>query len=343
MNIKGPIYITLLVFVTFVVGLGTGSFLTQQPKTQTKDTQEITEFHKNGKLTSPLLECNIPSSIGGKEFLTFENKLRAHINSLQTQGKITHASVYFRHLLDGAWIGINETETFTPASLLKVPNMIALFKEAETDPTLLTKKLVYTQKYFEGIPNYPASKTLELNASYTVEDLVERMVKYSDNESMFLLRANFDSSLFDRLYKDLTIAAPDDNVSDDFMTVKTYASFFRILFNASYLSAPMSEKALNILANSEFKKGLVAGIPENIVVAHKFGERTYTDSDIKQLHDCGIVYNTDDPYLLCIMTRGTNFDTLSEVIQSISKSVWDEMQERINAKKQQSTNALCAS
>ena len=146
---------------------------------------------------------------------------------------------------------------------------------------------------------------------------------------MFLLRAQFDKTLFDQLYTDLQISPPNDAVSDDFMTVKTYASFFRILYNASYLSPAMSEKALSLLSQITFDKGIVAGVPNNIPVAHKFGERIYTDNQEHQLHDCGIVYHLTDPYLLCVMTRGTDFNVLTSVIKDLSKQVWDEMSVRV--------------
>lgn len=314
-------------FVIFLAGIGTAS-LFNKPSTTEPATQqfETTEIHKMGKLTSPLLECNISKSVMANTFVTFENDLRNHITQSIKAKKIIHASVYFRRLLDGGWLGINETEKFTPASLLKVPNMIALLKESETDPNLLTKKLMYQKKYFEGTPFYEPEKQLQINKSYEVDDLITRMVVYSDNESMFLLRDNFDSEIFNKLYADLGITEPDDTISDDFMTVKTYASFFRILFNASYLSVPMSEKALTLLTKISYDKGIVSGVPEGIIVAHKFGERTYNNETEKQLHDCGIIYQPGNPYLLCIMTRGTDFETLSDVIKELSSSVWNEMQ-----------------
>jgi beta-lactamase class A len=325
---KKPVIMTLGAFLIFLAGLGIGALVVTPTKSQETVTTNTgaTEIHKKGKLTSPLLAYDLPGNVGGKEFGTYEKKLREKVDMLIATKKVSHISVYFRNLLDGGWIGINETEKFTPASLLKVPNMITLLKEAEKDPTLLKRQLVYTKKLSDGIPYFPATKTLEMNTSYTVEELIERMVKYSDNEAMYLLRDNFDATLFNQLYIDLSIATPDDTISDDFMTVKTYASFFRILYNASYLSIDSSEKALEILTQTDFKNGLVAGVPKNTIVAHKFGERTYTDDGTKQLHDCGIIYHPNDPYLLCVMTRGDNFDTLVGVIKDTSASVWNEMQ-----------------
>jgi beta-lactamase class A len=145
---------------------------------------------------------------------------------------------------------------------------------------------------------------------------------------MFLLRDNFDQSQFNKLYTDLEIVAPNDKVSDDSMTVKDYSAFFRILYNASYLSQSMSEKALGLLTQVKFDKGLLGQLPKKTIVAHKFGERIYTDDNERQLHDCGIVYHPTDPYLLCVMTRGHDYDTLASVISSLSKIVWDEMQKQ---------------
>jgi hypothetical protein len=66
----------------------------------------------------------------------------------------------------------------------------------------------------------------------------------------------------------------------------------------------------------------------NIPVAHKFGERTGFAGGVKQLHDCGIVYYPKNPYLLCIMTRGTDFTKLESTIAAVSKMVYQEFDSR---------------
>jgi hypothetical protein len=62
-----------------------------------------------------------------------------------------------------------------------------------------------------------------------------------------------------------------------------------------------------------YNDGLKAGIPANIELAHKFGERGIigmNGREQKQLHDCGIIYYPKHPYILCIMTRGYERDKL---------------------------------
>jgi beta-lactamase class A len=85
----------------------------------------------------------------------------------------------------------------------------------------------------------------------------------------------------------------------------------------------VSNKALEILSTVEFRDGLRAKLPPEIKIAHKFGERGTRDGF--QLHDCGIVYYPERPYLLCVMTRGQDMDSLKEVIQDISFMVYSEV------------------
>jgi len=276
-------------------------------------------------LTNPLLACETHVTAQRNEFYSLKKTLTEYIEKSVQEGSMTHMSVYFRDFLSGAWTGIEEKETFSPASLLKVPMAMAIFSLAQNDPTILQKELIYTQIYDPIQPYYKPEKRLELGMNYTVEGLVYRMIVYSDNEAMDMLRENYDTALFDGVYEDIGMEVPNDENPENFMTVKAYASFFRILYNASYLNKEYSEKLLDLLTKITFANGIRAGVPENIVVAHKFGERLFTDEDIAQLHDCGIVYHPKTPYLLCIMTRGKNYDILTEKIRQVSKLTWDDI------------------
>lgn len=100
-------------------------------------------------------------------------------------------------------------------------------------------------------------------------------------------------------------------------------------YNASYLSKEYSQKVLEMLAAADFKLGLAAGVPPGVVVANKFGEREGLPDDQKQLHDCGIIYFPENPYLLCVMmTQGPNFEYLPTIIKMVSKMVYDEVESR---------------
>jgi hypothetical protein len=65
-----------------------------------------------------------------------------------------------------------------------------------------------------------------------------------------------------------------------------------------------------------------------LVIANKFGIRSENDDKDQQLHDCGIIYYPNHPYLLCVMTKGNDVNEMEKVIQDISKSVFDEINTR---------------
>lgn len=104
------------------------------------------------------------------------------------------------------------------------------------------------------------------------------------------------------MYEDIGLFDQADEVHN-IMSVTEYTSCFRILFNSSYLSRERSELALRYLALPDFTLGINKGVPPDITVAQKYGEHAYLD--VKELHDCGIVYYPNMPYLLCIMTKGS--------------------------------------
>lgn len=272
-------------------------------------------------LLNPLLRSD--SAVDFTELRPFSYKIRSLVDGHKRAGSATHVSVYFRDLENGPMFGVAVDEKFSPASLLKVPLMMAVLKEAESDPALLGRRLRNDQPElarsdFNGL-------ALERGAEYAVDELLRAMVAASDNNAVILLRTVVGDAPLNAVFRDFGMVIPEVRTLDDSMSVREYAAFFRILYNASYLDKAMSQKGLEYLAASDFKRGLVAGVPPGTVVAHKFGERSFLDSESKQLHDCGIVYHPAQHYVLCVMSRGDDFDELSGVIKDVSAMVYKEV------------------
>lgn len=274
---------------------------------------------------NPLVECDCFKPSKQVSTALLEENLNNYISASISGGKATHVSVYFRDLNNGPWIGINENENFTPASLLKVPVMIAVLKKAEQDPLFLKKRLAIAPSAADEFQqNINDTGMVVPGKSYEVEDLVVRMIQRSDNHAATNLWDAVGDQFMDRVFEDVQVKVTGIKTPKDYLSVKDYSTFFRILYNASYLNREMSEKGLKILTKSTFNTGLVAGLPEDMVIAHKFGERGIGKGglEIVQLHDCGIVYDAQMPYLVCVMTRGRNFNDLNKVIADVSAMVY---------------------
>lgn len=251
----------------------------------------------------------------------FKDKVEALILSYKKEGIIDEAAIYFRGLSDGIWFGVNEREKFVPASLLKVPLMITYFKLAGDDPGILHKKIRHTVKEEFRERNIKSAENTKPKEYLSIEELIRIMIVESDNNAAGELLAGLDPDLVARTYRELGIDIDDSqNIS-----LKSYVGIFRVLYNASYLNKQMSERALEYLTKTSFKEGFVSSLPANIVVAHKFAERSFEDTGLRQLHEVGIIYHKQNPYLLGIMTRGRDFSKLSRAIRDISALTYQEV------------------
>lgn len=307
--------------IIFFVGFSIGKI-----KNERHLEEEIIRKNFNYKYINPILECNSDISLNSK-LTPIKESIESIINQEVSKKNITFASIYYRDLNNGPWFGINEKEYFSPASLIKVPILIAYLKKAEIDPSLLQKKLTVSDDPETGnnIQNIKPSVATVVKQEYTIEKLLEEMIIYSDNNAYNTLAENLTGDEIIKVYQDLDvdISKAFQNPNGNIITVKNYASFFRILYNGSYLNNEMSEKALKLLNQVEYKDALVAGVPKDIIVSHKFGERKYLDTNEIQFHDCGIVYFPKKPYLLCVMTKTTqNANKAINFIKEISQVVY---------------------
>ncbi len=274
-------------------------------------------YDKKLQFVNLLLECKEEST---SELKSFQEDIEKIVTKLKNEDSASDISVYFREMNNGLWFDINGDADFSPASLLKMPLMIAYLREAELNPKILSDVLTFTQNEdLNEKQNIKPEVVLELGKQYSIKDLIGRMIIYSDNSAQALLMKNANY-FWQKPFLDLGINLPKNENAENFMSVIEYARFFRILYNASYVNKYYSNLALGILAESKFKDGIAASVPSDIAVAHKFGERVI--GDVKQLHDCGIIYHPDTPYLLCIMTRGDNFEELTLSIQEVAKEVY---------------------
>ena len=294
----------------------------------------------DSSLIQPILYVEIES----KQLLSpLKSKINDYLDSKKQAGAYTSASVYLKDVQAGVYININPDSLYDPASLMKVPLLMIYLKQAETNPQLLKKTFVFTQQAQNSTVALIKDKSLVVGKSYTVQELLYHMIVYSDNESFWILYDHFGEDIFKELDKKLTIPANYDIIHYSktdkhfIANVNSMAYYFMVLYNASYLTKTASKYALDILTKSTFKEGIAKGIDPNVLIAHKFGERTlsyYVGNKLENLqtefHEFGIVYLKNRPYLLGVMTRGQQSNELQSIVSDISKMVYDDFKNQSN-------------
>ena len=296
---------------------------------------EATRLQSNYSLINPLINDFESHHLKLNELKSFKEKLEAHIKKEVEISPELHVSYYFRDLNNGLWTGINEKDIFAPASLMKIPVMIAILKKAETHPEIFKMEIVY-----DAINNNTIEEdqgVLKVQGKhYSMHDLIEMMIDYSDNFAAMALLKYIGEEAVQKVENDLNIRIkPEYTDLSNFVTVKNYAGFFRILYNASYLNPEMSQKALAYLSKAVYNEGIRKAIPDSINVAHKYGKRDIhvQGSKLKtiQLHHFGLVYYPGKPFILGIMTRGSNLEQKKKIIYELSKITFDEVNRQMSS------------
>jgi beta-lactamase class A len=289
----------------------------------------IRENNQSYHFIYPLLLTSYGQAL---KFLT-DDDLQSKINDyIQTQKKNQNAddvSVVVRKFPDGGWVNINGSDQYHPGSMLKVLIMMAYYRIAEPDPSILDKNLIYTKESNQEATSLAFSQptNLAIGQSYNVEQLLENMIENSDNGAEELLLENIDTKILDQAYIDLGVKSPDSVSGEYTISTSQYAGFIRVLYNSTYLSEKYSERTLQTMSKSTYNDGIVAGVPKGTTVAHKYGERVDSSSstvDGVELHDCGIVYASNSiTYELCVMTKGKDVSKLADAIKNISNIVYN--------------------
>ena len=273
---------------------------------------------------SPLVGISLPNTVTFPELKGIQKDVQNSIDQALRSNKAKDVGVYFRIPGNAHSFGINADDDFDPGSLIKVPIMIAYLKESETNPLVLKKELTYTpSKDPQLLPN--ASPAQLPSGTYTVERLIEAMIIDSDNTAKDVLLDHMNIANLNDVFDEMDINFLKDPSGT--ISPKAYIVFFSRLYGAGFLNRTSSNRALELLSKTTFTQGLVAGMPQGVTVAHKYGERGIYQEGVlagAELHDCGIVYASPTPYYLCVMTRGNQIEQLTDVIRTISATIYND-------------------
>lgn len=275
----------------------------------------------------PIIGCEISTVDDFPELAGLRKSIEDDIHTATSVQAINTVSVYFRGLRSGRWINLNPTEKYKPASLLKLVTAIAHYKYNESVSGHLDTPVVVDSSADSVAveDNIGPHDALKKGQSYTLGQLIDHLLIYSDNQANNLLIDKIDTAYIASTYKDLNIPLPE-TAGTSYITPENYSILFRTLFNATYLSRNDSQKLLQVMSRSTYNDALVQGIPQGMTISHKFGFRNPEDAadpTEKELHDCGIIYYPNHPYFLCVMTKGDDYASLTQTIATVSKTVYD--------------------
>jgi beta-lactamase class A len=296
------------------------------------------------RIPAPNLTCTNIS-------ITTANTLAALQNYLDQLADSLHAEigVAWRDLETGREFFFNEKQMMHAASTMKVPVMIEVFRQAETDeaPKFRLDDSLLIKNEFKSIVDgspyrldlsddsdssiYPA-----IGTKMTIRQLVESMITASSNLATNILiervgAENVMATLRELGVKNMQVrrGVEDTKAYQRGLNNQTDAFDFMLTLQAIAEKRAASPKAcdtmLAILQRQKFRDGIPAGLPSGALAANKTGWITGIT------HDGAIVFpekqaSSDKPrrpYVLVVLTKGIQEEKSAQrVIAAISGKIY---------------------
>ncbi len=259
------------------------------------------QFSKD-EFLSPTINAGI---IKSKSLLIVNFKpLRQKLQTYIRENKI-NASVYVENLRNGAFMGIDERAEFYPASLNKLPIVILIMKRVEEGELKLDQMLPIMDSdrvSTSGLLYKTSEKEIPLHVA------LEKMLKESDNTALRVLFRYINTDdlklIFDYYGIELGVNPEGKQQDVTYVSPKVMFNLFSSLYFSTVLEPKNSDYILSLLTETIFNINKQANIPDNVRVAHKYGEHYIQNK--RYFTACGIMYIDETRIFYCIMTKGIN-------------------------------------
>lgn len=305
--------IRFFLIALLVVSVGFNFFLWQKYGLSKNQTQKQTSEYR---LVNPLSKNYIDSNTQEDRFILHYKDLRPLIEQeIQKNTSMSNIGFFLQDVQTGSWLGVNEREGFVPASLLKVPIMMAILKKVENEEITFEQEIeIKEEDLDENAGNLYQEKA---GFKISVWGLLEKMILSSDNTAKNVLKRQLSTEELNAPFAHVGVPNPYYESNEPTVTSRGYSRFFKSLYLSTFLKPVLSEKALSLTTDTPVENLISASIPPEIQVAHKYGERP------DGLHDCGIIYHPQNPYFLCIMSKNIDLNQAKELIKNLSKITYD--------------------
>ena len=260
----------------------------------------------------------------------------------QFTGKTIAVDVY--DLETGISIHINADESFHPASTMKVPVMMKVFRESHDGLFSLHDQIEifnsFTSiadgsKYSLDInDDSETSLYARIGESESVRELTRLMIVRSSNLATNILMEKVGAKSVNTYLKELGIQGVEvvrgieDNVAfrlsmNNSATSRGLTQMMRLIAEGKVVSQEASAEMIQIMLGQEFNESIPALLPKSVRVAHNTG---WTG---EFYHDTGIVFpEARAPYAISILTRGfpeNKDDEAHDCMAKLSKLICDQI------------------
>lgn len=210
-------------------------------------------------------------------------------------------AVSFTDLTTNHHIGIQDDTKFNPASVIKVPVMVEVFRQVLDGRLSLQDKLRMTREDVIGGSGILFRE--QLGKSYTIRYLTEIMITHSDNTATKMLIDHLGAHNINRTMRELGLKDTVIGTSNllraeglNYSSARDMNLLLTHIYRGNILTRGQCQEMVDIMARQHHKWGIPKYLPGGLRIANKTGTLNYVRND------AGIVFFEGRPYVLSVFT-----------------------------------------
>ena len=249
--------------------------------------------------------------------------LKARLVALQQQFPTIHSSIYVWDYNDGNYVDINADENFSAASIIKLPVLVALFKNIELGQVSIYDEMVLTD-YFRAEGSGSLQYKAE-NSKYSIDTLARLMITTSDNSATNMLMTKIGGMpAVNRQINDWGLANIHVNTwlpdmqGTNYITARDMGRLLYNIDNPKFLNGSSREKIFSYMSHVKNDRLIPAGLGAGAEFMHKTGDIG------KMLGDAGIVYAPNGKKYIVVILANRPYNSVKgkEFIVSASELIY---------------------
>lgn len=223
-------------------------------------------------------------------------------------------SYYVANLSSGAQFGQSEKETFTAASVNKVPIVATLYFLNKKEKIKLDERITIQendiQDYGTGRLRYEKPGGI-----YSLRTLAKLALNESDNTAAHVLSNKIGPDVIQKTVESFGLTQTD--IENNKTSVYDMFLLFKKIYSGDITTATEKDELLNYMKDTDIENRIPAELPTDTIVFHKTGDGEGF------VHDVGIIVDKNNAYFLGILTSDMSGheDTVAKTMGHVGKEL----------------------
>ncbi|WP_312651238.1 serine hydrolase [Aminipila sp.] len=236
-----------------------------------------------------------------------------------------HAGFFYKNMITGDTLSFNENDHYIPASVIKLPILMEIFRLASIGKVDLNAKLLI--KDADKMPSCGALNSFTGEVLVDIRTLCNLMITISDNTATNVLISYFGTTALNegfasiglnetRVNRRLFDAEASKRGIQNVVTPAEIGMLLEKLYRNEFVNEKVSEEIKEILFRQQIKHKIKEMLPVGTKVASKTGD----DDNIS--NDVGIVY-AKQPFVVCFISNETIPSVFNPFIRKASLELFN--------------------